>query len=252
MGRVLEPEVMDGDDEASVYDELDRMWGDVIFQGFAESAARMGVRRGRVLDVGTGTGRLAIRLARLNPELLIDAVDLSSRMLELARTNAEREGLQNIRFSSGDAKHLQYPDESFDLVICHQLLHHFADPAVPLKEMNRVAKSNGALLVCDVRRLPKPLMDLAIPFWCMGYSDRLRELTAQSFRAGLSVSEFCRVANEAGISRIHHRNHWLTHQSLGRTAIPYQPADEAGWPRSRWWVSAMKALYVRPPSPDPL
>ena len=248
MARVLEPEVMDGDDEAAVYDELDRMWGDVVFQGFAESAARMGVRQGRVLDVGTGTGRLAIRLARLNPELTIEAIDLSSGMLELARVNAAREGTDNVRFCLGDAKHLKYQDESFDLVICHQLLHHFADPLAPLKEMNRVAKRQGALLVCDVRRLPKPLMDLAIPVWCLGYSDRLRELTAASFRAGLNVSGFREIARKAGIPGARHETHWLTHQSLGRTAVPYQAVDDGAWPASPWLKGAIKSLYVRRPA----
>src|SRR5437867_1944455 len=98
MGRVLEPEVMEGDDEAAEYDELDRMWEDVIFQGFAEAALRMGVRQGRVLDVGTGSGRIAIRLAKLNPSLSIDGIDLSQSMLDLARTNAVREGITSVTF----------------------------------------------------------------------------------------------------------------------------------------------------------
>src|SRR5215475_9113742 len=106
MGRVLEPEVMEGEDEAAAYDELDRMWGDVLFQGFAESALAMGVGRGRVLDVGTGSGRIAIRLARLNPALAIQGIDLSHSMIELARVNAAKAGLTNVQFSVGDAKRL--------------------------------------------------------------------------------------------------------------------------------------------------
>ena len=41
--RVLEKEVMESAEEAKAYDELDRLWGDVLFQGFAESALRMGL-----------------------------------------------------------------------------------------------------------------------------------------------------------------------------------------------------------------
>ena len=54
--RVLEPEVMDGEGEAAAYDEIDRIWGDVILQGFVESASMLGVNEGRVLDVGIGSG----------------------------------------------------------------------------------------------------------------------------------------------------------------------------------------------------
>ena len=68
-------------------DELERLFGPILFQGFAESAVRMGVASGRVLDVGTGPGRIAVRLAKLNRALVIDAIDLSRSMLALAEEN---------------------------------------------------------------------------------------------------------------------------------------------------------------------
>src|SRR5262245_60430946 len=120
MPRVLEPEVMEGDDEAAAYDELDRMWGDVLFQGFAESALWMGVRTGRVLDVGTGSGRIAIRLAKMNAGLAIEGIDLSRGMLDLAAANAAKAGVNNVSFRIGDAKQIPYDSGTFDLVICHQ------------------------------------------------------------------------------------------------------------------------------------
>src|SRR6185369_6875750 len=109
-GRVLEPEVMEGDTEAAAYDELDRLWGDVILQGFAESALRMGVEEGQVLDVGTGSGRVAIRLAKLNSKLAIHGIDLSHSMLDLARRNAAEHGVANVNFSLGDAKRIGFDD----------------------------------------------------------------------------------------------------------------------------------------------
>lgn len=235
---------MDGDDEAVVYDELDRMWGDVLFQGFAESAARMGVTRGRVLDVGTGTGRLAIRLARLNPELSIEAVDLSDSMLDLARENAARAGVTNVSFAVADAKRLPYPDGTFDLTISHQLLHHFANPAVPLAEMNRVTRRQGGILVRDVRRLGGSLMTLVLPLWTFGYSPRLRTLTAQSFRAGLSRAEFKALGREAGVDDLNYSAHWLTHQSLFRAARPYARLEGPGRKDTTWLTTALKSLYV--------
>lgn len=249
MARVLEPEVMDGADEAAVYDELDRSWGDIVFQGFAESAARMGVVKGRVLDVGTGTGRIAIRLAKLNPELDIEAIDLSEGMLDLARQNARAAGVHNITFAIGDAKQLPYERSTFDLAICHQLLHHFADPAVPLREMDRVVKSSGALLVRDVRRLAKPLMEWALPLWTWGYSNRLRELTKASFRAGLSAREFADLARIAGIENAAIRRHWFTHQSICRTARPYAAPNESRWPRASWPVAVLRARFSHPQQP---
>jgi len=251
MGRVLEPEVMEGDAEAAAYDELDRLWGDVIFQGFAESALRMGVRQGRVLDVGTGSGRVALRLARLNPAFSIDGIDLSNSMLDLARRNAVREVITNVAFSPGDAKRIPFEDQTFDLVICHQLLHQLPEPLVALKEIKRVAKPLGAILVRDVRRLPEPFMTLAIPLWCLGYSKRLREQTSASFRAALTRSEFRELLRAAGLERACVRTHWWTHQGIERLANPYQAPRLENLPRYSVVTRLIKSLYVvRPLVPE--
>jgi ubiquinone/menaquinone biosynthesis C-methylase UbiE len=245
--RVLEPEVMDGEGEATAYDEIDRIWGDIILQGFVESAAMLGVNQGRVLDVGTGSGRIAIRLAKLNDALTIDAIDLSPSMLQLATANAAAAGVRNITFSAGDAKHIPFDDHTFDLVVCHQLLHQLPDPVVAMREINRVVKPNGALLVRDVRRLPEPLMTTALPFWCLGYSEKLREQTRGSFRAGLTKAEFRQLAQDARVERATIRTHFLTHQSIERVANPYQPFSRDGLPSFPPSVRAMKSLYVSRP-----
>lgn len=248
MGRVLEPEVMEGDEEALAYDEMDRRRGNIVFQGFAESALAMGVRRGRVLDVGTGTGRVVLRLARLNADLDIEAVDLSHSMLELARTNAAREGIRNVRFSLGDAKQLPFEDGSFDLVVSHQLLHQLPDPILALKEINRVAGPTGALLVRDIRRLPEPLMTAALPFWCSGYSPRLREQTMASFRAGLTHREFRDLVRSAGVRSAYVSAQWLTHQTVARPAVTYQPGPSVSIPRQQFLTGLLKSLYVCRPA----
>jgi len=245
MGRVLEPEVMEGEAEVAAYDELDRLWGDVVFQGFAESALRLGVRRGRVLDVGTGSGHVAVRLAKLNPDLQIEAMDLSPRMLDRARQHASREGITNIQFFVGDAKRIPYEDRSFDLVISHQLLHQIPDPLVVLREINRVAKPQGAILVRDVRRLPEPAMSLAIPLWCLGYGAKMKEQTSASFRAGLTLSEFRRLVAEARIDRASVRVHWLTHQGIERPAMPFElPPPGVRLSHQRLIARALKAPYL--------
>jgi len=238
---------MEGDAEASAYDELDRKWGDVIFQGFAETALHMGVSAGRVLDVGTGSGWIAIRLAKLNPDFAIDAIDLSHSMIELAKVNARREQVGNIAFSIGDAKRIPFDDQTFDLVICHQLLHQLPEPIVALREINRVAKHEGGILVRDVRRLPEPLMSMALPLWCLGYSARLREQTSASFRAGLTGGEFRALVNDAGVERASVRTHLLTHQSIERTAMPYQAGRVDRLPAYPLQIRMMKGCFVSHP-----
>ena len=253
MGRVLEPEVMEGDDEAVAYDEFDRIWGEIIFQGFVESALRMGVSCGRVLDVGTGSGRLAIRLAKLNPELEIVGIDLSDSMLKLAERNAAREGVSTVKFLKADAKCLPFETNSVDMVISHQFLHQLADPGIALREINRVARRDGAILVRDVRRLPEPFMSLMLPIWVCRYSPRLRALATDSFRAGLTSADLRRCVTEAGIERARITKQLLTHISIERPANPRAPdipRHKPSWSLARstsWPVRLAKSFYVSAP-----
>jgi ubiquinone/menaquinone biosynthesis C-methylase UbiE len=243
---VLEPEVMDSVEEAMAYDELERLFGEILFEGFAESAVQMGMANGKVLDVGTGPGRIAIRMAKLNPGFSIDAMDLSKNMLSLAERNAREQGVgDRIRFSLGDAKRIPFPDHTFDLVVCHNMLHQLPDPVGAVREINRVAKPHGAILIRDVRRMPAALMRVLLPLYCLRYGRTLRSLTYASYRAGLSSREFAEMVEEAGIERARITKQFITHQSVERIAVPYLPV--ATERTGSWVVRFARAFYVSSP-----
>lgn len=94
------------------------------------------VARRRVLDVGTGTGRAAIALARRGA--IVTGVDASSEMLEVAGRRA-RESDVSVTFARGDAHRLEFPDRSFDAVVCLRVLMHTPDWRRSLAELCRVA-----------------------------------------------------------------------------------------------------------------
>ena len=246
MGRVLEPEVMEAAEEAAAYNELDRLFGEILFQGFAESAVRMGVAEGRVLDVGTGPGRIAIRIAKLNSRLAIDAIDLSASMLALAERNAREQGVgDRILFSRGDAKRIPFADGTFDLVVCHNMLHQLSDPLRTVKEIVRVTKPQGAILIRDVRRLPAVFMNLLLPLYCLRYGRMLRNLTYASYRAGLTLQEFREMAGEVNLERARITTQFITHQTLERPAAPPVPIMIC---RSGSWITRLaRALYASSP-----
>src|SRR6202011_5137210 len=128
--RELEPAIEETAAEAEAYDQFDRLYGEILYQGFAESALRMGVTHGRVLDVGVGSSRIAIRLARLNPRFAFDVLALSQTMRELAERCVTEEGFERqIRVSLWDGSKLPFPDGSFDMVISNNLLHRVVDPS---------------------------------------------------------------------------------------------------------------------------
>jgi ubiquinone/menaquinone biosynthesis C-methylase UbiE len=91
----------------------------------------------RILDVGTGTGFLALILAELGHEVV--GLDLSEGMLRVARKKAEQRGLK-IQFKLGDAENLPFKDESFDAVICRHLIWTLPNPKSALEEWARVAR----------------------------------------------------------------------------------------------------------------
>lgn len=99
-----------------------------------------------VLDVGTGTGvALPFLLGRVGVSGRVTAVDVSERMLEVARRKLEAPNLHYVR---ADIAHLPFLDESFDLVLCNSCFPHFADRDSAVSEMFRVLKPGGMAVVC--------------------------------------------------------------------------------------------------------
>ncbi len=101
----------------------------------------------KVLDVGTGTGRYALKLARQGAS--VTALDQSPEMLEVARQGAQREGLSiDFRLLSLDNA-LPFEAYQFDLLICALMLSHVSDLAHALQEFARVLQVGGYLLITD-------------------------------------------------------------------------------------------------------
>lgn len=96
-----------------------------------------------ILDVGCGPGSITADFAELVPQGKVTGVDFVESVLENARAHAEGRGITNIVYEAVDANALPYPDASFDVVFCHQVLQHVNDPVGILKEMKRVAKPGG-------------------------------------------------------------------------------------------------------------
>jgi SAM-dependent methyltransferase len=100
-----------------------------------------------VLDVGTGTGRYALELARRDAR--VSAVDQSAEMLAAAKRAARKEGLA-IDFHLGALDALPFRAGGFDLVVCALVLCHIPDLMSPVCEFSRVAGEGGYLLITDL------------------------------------------------------------------------------------------------------
>ncbi len=129
---------------------------------------------GRMLDIGTGTGRLLELLApRVSVALGVDA---SRAMLALARTRLARPGLSHCAVRLADMYRLPLGDAGFDLVVLHMVLHHAEDTASVLAEAARVLRPGGQLVVVDLAP-HEPTATLGLAFRWPGFTDdRMTEL----------------------------------------------------------------------------
>jgi ArsR family transcriptional regulator len=102
---------------------------------------------GRLVDIGTGTGRM-IELFGAQAEQSI-GIDRSTEMLRLARVKLEAAGIQAVSLRQGDMYALPLPDEAADVVLLHQVLHYAQSPAAAIAEGARLLVPGGRLLVID-------------------------------------------------------------------------------------------------------
>ena len=102
---------------------------------------------GRMIDIGTGTGRmLELFGGRFERS---DGVDMSHRMLTVARANLEKTDIGNVNVRQADAQALPFEDHCADLVTIHQVLHYIDEPERVLAEAARILRPGGLLLIVD-------------------------------------------------------------------------------------------------------
>jgi SAM-dependent methyltransferase len=105
----------------------------------------------RVLEIGPGTGIYSIPVATaLGPSGALDVLDVQQAMLDEVRTRARAAGVGNITRACGDARTLPYPDAAFDAAFLVGVLGEIPDEAAALRELRRVLKPSGRLVVGEV------------------------------------------------------------------------------------------------------
>lgn len=111
----------------------------VMYQSLFEELEKE--EEGKLLDVGCGTGNVLCKLVNGKRELF--GIDLSENMVEESRKRMDRDA--DIKVA--DSEHIPYKDNTFDMLVCNASFHHYPHPEEVLREMKRVLKNGGKLLI---------------------------------------------------------------------------------------------------------
>lgn len=149
----------------------------------------------RILDVATGTGDLAILLARRIRGVQVLGVDLSEGMLDVARRKVTARGLdERVRLDVGDAEHLSVTDGMMDVVTVAFGVRNFGDLDAGLREMGRTLKPGGRIVILEFSRPRNPLFRALYEFYSYRILPHIGGMVSEDKRAyeylPASVGEF--------------------------------------------------------------
>ncbi len=128
-------------------------WMPRIARSFADTMKGWEMSRGKALDLGSGTGILALALAKDFPELEFVGLDLSEAAVMVAREQAAGSAAADrVSFERGDAEDMPFDAGSFDLVVSSNTLHLLKNPSTVFDEVQRVLSPAGRFIISDFKR----------------------------------------------------------------------------------------------------
>jgi len=157
--------------------------------GMARTLAAASVAPGmRVLDVACGPGIVSCAVALQGAH--VTGIDLTPAMLAQARERQQSLKLENLDWHVGDATRLPFTDASFDVVLTRYSFHHMLDPATALREMKRVCRKGGRVVVIDAT--PSPETQAAY--------DQMEIMRDRSHVSALTVEQLRAMGRDVGLA----------------------------------------------------
>lgn len=203
MERILEPEVMDGEDQSIAYAMADFSAPNAAFVArFQELFPQF--KQGKMLDLGCGPADIVIRFCHALPRIDALALDASPAMLKLAHNAICTNNLQN-RIDIREA-YLPCPwkEARFDAIVSNSLLHHLPNPEVLWKTIAETGKPGAPILVVDLQRArsQKHARDI-VETYASEEAEILQHDFYHSLCAAFTPAEIRQQLHDAGLGYLH-------------------------------------------------
>ena len=170
---------------------------------FAARALTLGIESGIVLDVGTRAGLIALKIIWQNENLVAMGLDTAGTLVERARATATAWDLnERAVFQVGDPRSMRFKSGYFDLVVSDCSLHRFDNVVEVLREIGRVLKPKGAILIRDYSRPNRLKMIGKIQQHTERLGDAMRSQVEQAIQSAYTPDEIRQAVKEAGLTDV--------------------------------------------------
>jgi ubiquinone/menaquinone biosynthesis C-methylase UbiE len=219
LARILEPELMDTEEDAEEYHAMDFSEPDGLF---AKDALRLleGTTRPQIADFGTGTAKIPVLMCEARKDLEVLALDPAREMLRVASRHVAERGLAgSITLARMDGRATKLAAARFDGVLSNSTVHHLHAPLSLFREMKRVLRPGGAVLIRDLLRPSS--MEAAwtiVKRVAAGDTMKQQQLFFDSLCAALTLDEVRALLRDAGWSELEAKQISDRHWSIERRA----------------------------------
>lgn len=170
------------------FDTYDGKYCKLMYEGVMAKIRTLSFKS--ILDVGCGTGVILSMVLDEYKDIRACGIDLSEKMLEKATEILSH----RVQLITGDSAYLPWKDNFFDLVVCNSSFHHYPEPVKSLKEMHRVLRLNGKIIIAE-------------PWWTSPIRFLINWYLKSPFNYGgdvriYSKREICRLFTECGFESI--------------------------------------------------